>query len=218
MLIGGVPTTPGTYQFQITGTDSSKESVSQNYTVNIASQTITVSPSSVPAAIASVPYSVSFSATGGTPPYTYATPTSPAGLQLSTGGTLSGIPQGGNVNFTIQATDSTGITGSWDYTLVISQTTLTVTPLTLPNATLGQAYSTPMGANGGTAPYTYSLSNGVLPKGMTLSPSGALDGTPQQAGMFNISITATDALGAAGYEDRGTGHSLSEAHCASPGK
>jgi hypothetical protein len=198
MLIGGVPTTPGVYQFQITGTDSSNRSVSQNYTVNIASQTITVSPSSVPVAIASVPYSVSFSATGGTPPYTYATPTPPAGLQLSTAGTLSGIPQGGNVSFTIQATDSKGVTGSWDYTLVISQSTLIVMPLVLPNGTLAQAYSTPMSANGGTAPYTFSLSSGALPKGMTLSPSGALAGTPQQAGMFNVGVTAVDALGAGG--------------------
>ena len=99
MLIGGVPTTPGTYQFQITGTDSSKESVSQNYTVNIASQTITVSPSSVPAAIASVPYSVSFSATGGTPPYTYATPTPPAGLQLFDGRNAVRHPAGGKCQF-----------------------------------------------------------------------------------------------------------------------
>ncbi|HTM14238.1 MAG TPA: putative Ig domain-containing protein [Bryobacteraceae bacterium] len=205
ITINHIPTTPGAYQFQITGTDSSKRSVSQNYSVNIASQAITVSPSSVPAAIATVPYSVNFSATGGTPPYTYAvfnadsqTPTAPGGLLLSTNGTLSGIPQGGTVTFTIQATDSKGMTGSWDYILAISQTTLIVTPLVLANGTLGQAYSTPMSANGGTAPYTFSLSSGVLPNGVTLSSSGVLAGSPQQAGMFNISITAIDALGAAG--------------------
>ena len=205
ITINHIPTTAGTYQFQLTGTDSSNRSVSQNYTVNIASQAIAVSPISVPAAIATVPYSVSFSASGGTPPYTYAafnadsqTPATPGGLLLSPNGTLSGIPQGGTVTFTIQATDSKGVTGSGDYILVISQTTLIVTPLVLPNGTLGQAYSTPMGANGGTAPYTFSLSSGVLPNGVTLSPSGLLTGTPQQAGMFNISITAIDANVAAG--------------------
>ena len=205
ITINHVATTPGTYQFQITGTDSSNRSVSQNYSVNIASQAITVSPIAVPAAIATVPYSVSFSASGGSPPYTYAvfnadsqTPTTPGGLLLSPNGTLSGIPQGGTVSFTIQATDSKGMTGSGDYILVIAQTTLTVVPLVLPNGTLGQAYSTSMGANGGTAPYTFSLSRGALPTGVTLSPTGTLAGKPQQAGMFNISITAIDALGSAG--------------------
>ena len=205
VTINHVATTAGVYQFQITLTDSSNRSVSQNYTVNIASQAIAVGPSSVPAAIASVPYSVSFSASGGTPPYTYAAfnadsqvPTTPGGLLLSTDGTLSGIPQGGIWSFTIQATDSKGVTGSGDYILVIAPATLTVTPLVLTNGTLGQAYSTPMIVYGGTAPYTYSLSNGVLPNGVTLSPSGMLAGTPQQAGMFNISITAIDAVGAAG--------------------
>ena len=205
ITINGLPTTPGSYQFQLTGTDNNHRTVSQNYTINIASQPITLSPSALPPAIASVPYSASFAATGGTAPYTYAAfnlnsqqPAFLAPLVLSPDGTLSGIPQGGNISFTIQATDSAGKTGTWDYTLVISQATVIVTPLVLPNAALGQAYSTPMGANGGTAPYAFSLSNGTLPSGVTLSSNGTLAGTPQRAGMFNFSITATDSAGAGG--------------------
>ncbi len=205
IAINHIATTAGVYHFQLTATDSSNRTVSQDYLINIASQAITVNPISVPPAVATVPYSVDFSATGGTPRYTYAvfdadsqTPTTPGGLLLSTGGTLAGIPQPGIWSFTIQATDSKGATGSGDYILPIAPTSLIVVPLVLPNGTLGQPYSTPMSANGGTAPYTFSLSTGVLPKGVTLSPSGALAGTPQQAGMFNINITAIDALGAAG--------------------
>ena len=199
VVIDHVPTTPGLYQFQLTGTDTSNRSVSQDYSINIASQAITVGPSSIPAAISTVPYSVTFTATGGTPPYIYSMIGTAAGPQLSPDGTLSGIPNSGQWSFTIQATDSTGVTGSWDYRFIVSPATLIVTPLQLPAGALGTPYSVSMAGNQGTPPYTFSLSSGPLPGGITLTPSGALAGTPQQAGLFNnISITAHDSAGAAG--------------------
>jgi len=103
ITINRIPTTPGSYQFQLTGTDTSNRTVSRNYTINIASQAITVSPVSIPPAVASVPYLVSFGATGGTPPYTYAAfnvgsqaPAALGGLLFSSNGTLS-HPAGGNL-------------------------------------------------------------------------------------------------------------------------
>lgn len=201
----GVPTAPGSYPFQLTVTDNNNKSVVQNYSINVASQAIIVSPNSLPVGIATVPYSVTFTANGGTPPYTFAALTSgggmtfPAGLTLSGDGKLQGAPAFGIWPFTVRATDSTGATGSWDYSLVIASSTVTIDPLQLPQGTIGKAYSTTLVAAGGASPYTFSLSNGTLPKGIMLSSAGALAGTPQQAGIFNnISVTAHDSVGAAG--------------------
>jgi len=204
--IGGTPTIAGPYEFQITATDSNNKSVSQSYSINIASQTIVVSPNSLTPGIATVPYSVNFNAIGGVPPYTFVArdifsgvPTTPGGLLLSTNGQLTGAPATGNWSFTVQATDSNGVVGSWDYQLVVMPATLLVTPLQLSAGVIGTPYSALMVAYQGTPPYTFSLSSGPLPVGITLTPNGALAGTPQQAGLFNnISITAHDSAGAAG--------------------
>src|SRR6185437_14382055 len=151
-------------------------------------------------------YSVNFNAIGGVPPYTFVArdifsgvPTTPGGLLLSTNGQLTGAPATGNWSFTVQATDSNGVVGSWDYQLVVMPATLLVTPLQLSAGVIGTPYSALMVAYQGTPPYTFSLSSGPLPVGITLTPNGALAGTPQQAGLFNnISITAHDSAGAAG--------------------
>ena len=49
-------------------------------------------------------------------------------------------------------------------------------------------------ASGGTAPYTYTVSSGALPDGLTLTSGGVLSGTPTKAANFNFSVTAKDAL------------------------
>jgi trimeric autotransporter adhesin len=71
---------------------------------------------------------------------------------------------------------------------------ITLTPATLPGGTTGTAYSQTVTAAGGTAPYTYALSSGTLPAGLTLNPgTGVLSGTPTTAGPYSFAITATDA-------------------------
>jgi hypothetical protein len=76
---------------------------------------------------------------------------------------------------------------------------ITVNPLTLPDGEVGTPYNQIVSASGGTAPYTFSVSSGALPAGLTLNAaSGAITGTPTAAGTFIFSITATDANGCSG--------------------
>jgi C1A family cysteine protease len=80
--------------------------------------TITLTPSNLPKGYVSVPYSQSISGGGGTSPYSYEVTDGnlPDGLNLSTGGVLSGTPTTvGEFNFTITATDSCGCTGNITY-------------------------------------------------------------------------------------------------------
>ncbi len=76
--------------------------------------------------------------------------------------------------------------------------TITLAPTTLPNATLGTPYSQTLTATGGTAPYTFAVTGGTLPPGLTLATTGTLSGTPTGAGSFTFTVTATDHGGATG--------------------
>src|SRR5579862_2498694 len=58
-------------------------------------------------------------------------------------------------------------------------TALTITTMSLPNAQVGAAYSTTLAATGGSGPYTWSLSAGTLPPGLSLdAATGLVSGTP----------------------------------------
>jgi hypothetical protein len=61
---------------------------------------------------------------------------------------------------------------------------------------LGIPYSKLFPVTGGTPPYTFSLSAGVLPIGLSLNFStGLVSGTPTQLGVFVFTINATDSNG-----------------------
>lgn len=73
---------------------------------------------------------------------------------------------------------------------------LVLTTATLPDATVGEPYSTQLTAEGGLAPYTWSVSEGTLPPGLSLSASGVLSGTPTGVGNGSpVTITVQDAQG-----------------------
>ncbi|MEH0147460.1 Ig domain-containing protein [Corynebacterium sp. Q4381] len=81
-----------------------------------------------------------------------------------------------------------------------SSTTDGVRPLTIATAaTLGSskpAVSKKITANGGTSPYTYEVSNGALPKGVTLDEkSGEIKGTATESGTTTFTVKVTDAAG-----------------------
>ena len=101
-------------------------------------------------------------------------------------------------NFTITATDGLGASSARAYSVTINPA-ITVNPATLPNGTVGIAYSQTVSATGGTGSYTFSVSAGSLPAGLSLNAAtGAITGTPTTAATSNFTITATDGLGATG--------------------
>ena len=73
-------------------------------------------------------------------------------------------------------------------------------PLTLsyfaPDGYAGQAYYATLNANGGTPGYTYSISAGSLPSGLTLTAlSGLISGTPAAAGISSFTAKVQDSAG-----------------------
>ena len=196
----GTPTAGGSFNFTITATDSTSTSNSQAYTLTVNAPTIALLPISLPAASVGISYSQSVTASGGTAPFTYAITAGalPGGLSLTSAGSLSGTPTAaGTFNFTVTATDSsTGsgpYTGSRAYALSVNAPTIVVSPSTLPNPADGASYSQTVSASGGTAPYSYSVSAGSLPAGLSLSSTGSLSGTPTAAGTFSFTVTARDS-------------------------
>ena len=163
--------------------------------------TITLAPPTLPPGTVGVAYSQQITASGSTGPYTFsvASGTLPAGLTLTAGGLLSGTPTtAGSSPVTIQATDGIGCPGVIPYTIVIAAATspvITLAPATLPNGTVGVAYSQTIVGSGGTAPYTFSVTVGALPAGVTLTAAGVLAGTPTTAGQSTATIRGTDANG-----------------------
>ena len=102
-------------------------------------------------------------------------------------------------------------------------TTLVVTTTSLPNAAPTVAYSQTLLATGGDGSYTWSLTVGSLPTGLSLNPStGAITGTPTGAsstftlqvasgdgqtdtGALTITVNATLAVGTTTLPDGGVG-------------
>ena len=87
--------------------------------------------------------------------------------------------------------------GTFSLAGAVTCPTITLTPTSLPNATVGAAYDQQFAASGGTAPYGFSTI-GTLPNGLTLDATGRLSGTPTVAGSFAFAVTATDAIGCDG--------------------
>src|SRR5262249_26694647 len=76
--------------------------------------------------------------------------------------------------------------------------TITLNPELLPDGVVGDSYSQTVTASGGGAPYSFTLSAGSLPTGLSLAANGALSGPPTVAGSFNFTVQATDANGCQG--------------------
>ena len=212
VVLSGTPTTPGSYTFTIRATDANGCMGSRVYTIVVSPQacpTILLSPATLPTGNIGVLYSQNLVASGGTPPYTFSLSngTLPPGLTLNSSGPsnalLSGTPTTpGSYTFTVAVTDASGCFGSRVYTIVINAVAcplILLSPTTLPPAVTGTLYSQSLFASGGTSPYTFSVTAGNLPPGLSLLPNGAasanISGTPTSAGTYTFTITATDALG-----------------------
>ena len=71
---------------------------------------------------------------------------------------------------------------------------LSVTTTSLPNGTVNTAYSATLQASGGTLPYSWSLTSGALPTGLSLNATtGVISGTPTTAATANFTVQVRDS-------------------------
>ena len=158
---------------------------------------LAITTATLPGGKAGTTYNQTLAASGGTPPYTFAVTTGalPPGLTL-TGAVISGTPTTpGTYSFTIEVTDSNAATATQQFTIVITGVVITTAPV-LPSAAVGTAYSQTLSATGN-GPYTWAVTAGALPNGLSLgSSSGTISGTPAASGTSSATIQATDSTGA----------------------
>src|SRR5206468_34604 len=130
-------------------------------------------------------------------PYTFSATGLPAGLTMSTGGTISGTPTvSGTFNYTVTVTDKDGNTGTENCSVTVNPPpTATCVSIT---AVQGFAITpvTMVGSGGTGGPYTFSATG--LPAGLTMSTGGTISGTPTVNGSFNYTVTVTDKDGNTG--------------------
>ena len=198
-VISGTTTLTGNFSIAITVTDSQGTLASATFTLAVAAPPpVSVPGGTLTSTIVGTPISAVLSATGGAPPYTFAPAAGsiPAGLSLQASGTLRGAPlKAGSYTFSVRATDSTGGTAVGTYSIAILPPPLTLSaPSSLASgmATVDYPVQT-ISVSGGVAPYTFAVTAGSLPTGLSLSATGAISGTPTTAGTSAFTVTATDS-------------------------
>jgi large repetitive protein len=198
--VSGTPTQWGGFPYSVTVTDSSPTPAidTAQGTLNVA-QLLQITGTLNPAYIGQS-YLTSLAANGGYYPYTWSLNSGslPSGLTLNgIGGNIVGTPtQLGSFSFTLQVSDSgvPPVVVTQTYTLKVTPTPLSVLGNLISPAPVNVVYHSQIPVSGGTPPYTFSISSGSLPPGLTLdSATGDVDGTPTQVGTYNFTALGTDS-------------------------
>jgi hypothetical protein len=119
----------------------------------------------------------------------------PSGLSLnSSSGVISGTPAtAGTFDVAVEVSDAVGARASRTLSLVVAGALSIQSTSPLAAGTVGQSYSASLNAAGGRPPFTWSMTAGSLPDGLSLGTDGTISGTPAAGGTFTFTATASDA-------------------------
>lgn len=208
--ITGVPTTAGSYTFTIAAKDTHGASTEKTFSIEVNTPPVWLtSEGELPGILAlneaMAPIQLDASDADASDEITFALASGsslPDGLSLSADGEISGTPtEPGVHSFAVEATDGKR-TVQRSFALRVNTTPQWTTAA----GAISASYS--VDQDGGTFQFvaadpdvtdgkqtlTYTLTDGALPDGLDLSETGALSGTPTEAGTFNFDVTVSDGI------------------------
>lgn len=194
--LSGTPGESGATTVTVTVADESGQEASRQLGITVRAP-LAIADIELPGATQGRACAAQLVASGGRGAYTWTTPEGalPAGMSLTAGGALAGTPgEAGTFTFTVQVTDAAGRIARRSLSLIVASAP-TIQTGSLPAADVGMAYQVQLAATGGTGAHTWSLVDGALPAGLTLSPAGLLAGAPTTIGSSSFTVLVTDESG-----------------------
>ena len=201
--ISGTPSAAGSFSFTIVAEDSNTSSKSQSeqtYNLEIPSYGMEIAPE--PTLISGKvkePLSVTFTASGGEPPYKWtATGDLPKGLSIDAStGILAGVPSELKTGaMMIRVSDATGFPSTRSIPVSITTDPLAIIHEPAPEARPGADFKWPFQLKGGLSPRPIRLaSESTLPPGLYLSFNGntaRIQGKPRSEGTFHFTLIAEE--------------------------
>jgi hypothetical protein len=163
---------------------------------------LTINPTSLPSGVVGMSYQQILSATGGSSPLSWSVigGSLPSGVTLTSTGLLVGTPSiPGTFTLVVRVSDSAAPpqTATQAFAFAFNNPLSIANSTNLNNGSVGATYSVAMLASGGVPAYSWSLTTGQLPPGLTLSSGGIISGAPTTTGTFNFTLQVSDSVGAA---------------------
>ncbi|MFA6490187.1 MAG: Ig domain-containing protein, partial [Candidatus Micrarchaeia archaeon] len=194
----------GSYVYYATATDASANhniatSEVKTFMLPFDAQSLVVTTPSLPDGTVGMPYSYALSASGGTPPYSWALVQGGAlfaGLSINSSGQVLGTPINSGVGLvTVRVTDSASRTTDKALSLRINSngtpSSFIITTESLPNGAVGQQYAATIGVSGTAMVSSWSIPSGALPPGLSLDggeSSATILGTPNATGTYSFKV------------------------------
>lgn len=185
----------------ITATSVANTTITATQSISLTA-VLTITTTSLPSATLGVAYDSFVNAAGAPAPFTWAVTSGslPAGLTFLTSSTstsaeITGTPTTlGTSNFSVQVTDSSDTSVTQALSITVNKPPpLSVATGSLQDGTVNVGYNQTLQASSGVQPYTWSLTSGNLPFGLSLAASGVISGTPVATGTYNFTVQVADS-------------------------
>lgn len=209
--LSGTPTQTGRYSFTIRAqTENGAQRASKQFSVEVQpdGRMLAITDVNLPTAQATIAYDFDLVSEDGVGELQWSVTvgTLPPGLMLAPTGNptaaISGIPtQEGSWSFRVQVRDADGQVARRAFFMVVEEAppALRISTFQVPSGVQGVPYSETIATTGGLQnTITWSVINGSLPTGVSLTGNGAsasLAGTPTESGRFPFEVQAQDATG-----------------------
>ena len=197
-VIYGTPTLAGdaTFTLRVESGDAG-ESDTRDFGLTVVGNPVVVTTESLPSGTTGVPYQTTLEAegAGGGYSWTIVEGALPTGLSLTAAGVIQGMPaQSGESEFVVRAEATDGQSADRALSLTISAPPGVINTTSFPIAQVGIGYEYGLTARGGDGDFDWSLVDGALPAGLSLSVDGVIDGVPEESGTsaFTVRVESGD--------------------------